>query len=192
MSFRGPLVHYNWELNASSRVALVAGGGGITPCFQLISGILKHPEGKTHITLVFGNQTNEDMLLRNELDRSRSAIPGRFGWFIRSRKVEREKDIGRTHHEGATEERPAKRGHREACKCACLRSPGSGRVSGWEKGFPGFPGFGSTDGILGDGTTTAWYIYVDVTETSVQTRLVGQPCLRRGLQRITSSTISVG
>ena len=78
LSFRGPLVHYNWTPNAFSRIALIAGGAGITPCYQLIQGILNNPEDETRITLVFGNQTDEDVLLKKEFDHLEARHPGRF------------------------------------------------------------------------------------------------------------------
>ncbi|KAL8822846.1 MAG: hypothetical protein Q9191_006428, partial [Dirinaria sp. TL-2023a] len=78
LSFRGPMTHYNWSPNAFSQIALIAGGAGITPCFQLINGILKNPEDKTRMTLVFANQTPEDVLLKPELDELERTYPGRL------------------------------------------------------------------------------------------------------------------
>jgi cytochrome-b5 reductase len=53
------------------RIGMVAGGTGITPMLQVIRQILKDPEDKTEIWLLFANQTEDDILLRNELE----AIP---------------------------------------------------------------------------------------------------------------------
>jgi cytochrome-b5 reductase len=46
------------------------GGTGITPMLQIIRRVFQQSEGrdKTKITLVFANQTEEDILLRDELD----------------------------------------------------------------------------------------------------------------------------
>jgi NAD(P)H-flavin reductase len=38
-------------------VGLIAGGTGITPCYQLIKAIFKNPNDKTKVTLVYGNVT---------------------------------------------------------------------------------------------------------------------------------------
>lgn len=50
------------------KVGLIAGGTGITPMLQLIRQILKDPEDKTEVSLLFANQTEDDILLRPELE----------------------------------------------------------------------------------------------------------------------------
>lgn len=56
------------QLNAT-KVNLIAGGTGITPMLQLIRDVLSRPE-EEHIkpALLFANQSENDILLRNELD----------------------------------------------------------------------------------------------------------------------------
>lgn len=66
---------YKWTPNRHDSVTLIAGGAGITPCYQLIQGILSNPADKTKIRLVFGVNTKEDVLLRNELE----SLESRFG-----------------------------------------------------------------------------------------------------------------
>lgn len=51
---------------------------GIAPVYQLINGILQNPEDKTKITLVFGAKTEEDFVLRDELDDFKARFPNRF------------------------------------------------------------------------------------------------------------------
>ena len=53
------------------KIGMVAGGTGITPMLQVIRAILKDPSDTTELWLMFGNQTEEDILLRKELE----AIP---------------------------------------------------------------------------------------------------------------------
>ena len=53
------------------RIGMVAGGTGITPMLQVIHAILKDPRDNTELWLLFGNQTEEDILMRKELE----AIP---------------------------------------------------------------------------------------------------------------------
>jgi NAD(P)H-flavin reductase len=48
--------------------AMIAGGTGITPILQIVRAVLKNPEDKTTMHLVYANQTAEDILLRKELD----------------------------------------------------------------------------------------------------------------------------
>jgi cytochrome-b5 reductase len=45
----------------------VAGGTGITPMYQLVKQILRDPEDKTSISIVFGSRTEKDILLKSEL-----------------------------------------------------------------------------------------------------------------------------
>ncbi|KAF3345621.1 Nitrate reductase [NADPH] [Verticillium dahliae VDG2] len=67
-----------WKPNAIPHVTLIAGGAGITPIYQLTQGILRNPEDKTNITLVFGINTDADALLKPEFDAFEKDFPGRF------------------------------------------------------------------------------------------------------------------
>uniref|UniRef100_A0A3P9IT69 NADH-cytochrome b5 reductase n=1 Tax=Oryzias latipes TaxID=8090 RepID=A0A3P9IT69_ORYLA len=49
-------------------VGMIAGGTGITPMLQLIRKITSDPKDTTKCSLIFGNQTEKDILLREELD----------------------------------------------------------------------------------------------------------------------------
>jgi len=50
------------------RVTLVLGGSGITPGYQLVSRILLTEEDRTEIRVIDANKTEDDILLRAELD----------------------------------------------------------------------------------------------------------------------------
>ncbi|KAK0621689.1 hypothetical protein B0T17DRAFT_494607 [Bombardia bombarda] len=69
---------YNWTPNKHSHVALIAGGAGITPMYQLTRGILKNPDDKTRITLVWGVNTDDDIFLRDQFAAMERQFPGRF------------------------------------------------------------------------------------------------------------------
>jgi len=51
------------------KVGMLAGGTGITPMYQLIQAVLRDPKDTTQLSLIFGNITEEDILLREELDK---------------------------------------------------------------------------------------------------------------------------
>ncbi|XP_037935661.1 NADH-cytochrome b5 reductase 3-like [Teleopsis dalmanni] len=85
ISFRGPSGRLQYLGNGSfsikklrkdppkvvtaTRVNMIAGGSGITPMLQLVRDILKNSEkDKTELALLFANQSEEDILLRKELD----------------------------------------------------------------------------------------------------------------------------
>ncbi|VDK84973.1 unnamed protein product [Cylicostephanus goldi] len=57
---------------------MIAGGTGITPMLQIITAILKNVDDKTRISLLFGNQSEEDILCRKELDDLASMHSDRF------------------------------------------------------------------------------------------------------------------
>lgn len=50
------------------KVVMLAGGTGITPMLQLIRAIIKDPTDETQTSLLYANQTEKDILLRDELD----------------------------------------------------------------------------------------------------------------------------
>merc|ERR1711971_421799 len=55
-----------------------AGGSGITPMVQIIKESLKNPDDKTQVSLVFGNSTPADILMRDELDKMAAASRGQL------------------------------------------------------------------------------------------------------------------
>jgi len=52
----------------AKKVNMIAGGSGITPMLQLITEILKRSGDNTQLALLYANQSEEDILLRDELD----------------------------------------------------------------------------------------------------------------------------
>ncbi|KAH9894532.1 ferredoxin reductase-like protein [Xylariomycetidae sp. FL2044] len=81
LDFKGPIPKYPWAPNKHSHIALVAGGTGITPMYQLCRAIFSNPEDKTKVTLIFGNVTEEDILLKHELEDLENTYPQRFRAF---------------------------------------------------------------------------------------------------------------
>lgn len=105
LEFKGPIVKYKWTPNKHEQIALVAGGTGITPMYQvsksprrpgqrpsartpltnrcqLIKAVLQNPDqDKTKITLVYGNIAENDILLHKELRHLENSFPQRFRTF---------------------------------------------------------------------------------------------------------------
>jgi len=72
-----------------SNVGMIAGGTGITPMLQVISAIIKDPKDTTKVSLLYANQTEEDILVRKELEDIAAAHPDRFKiWYTLDRPAE--------------------------------------------------------------------------------------------------------
>merc|ERR1712002_53944 len=56
-------------------VGMIAGGTGITPMLQLIRRITEDPNDNTMCSLIFANQTEKDILLREELEQVKKSHP---------------------------------------------------------------------------------------------------------------------
>ncbi|KAK0400644.1 hypothetical protein QR680_015365 [Steinernema hermaphroditum] len=68
------------------RLGLIAGGSGITPMLQVINAVLKDPTDKTHLSLLFANQSEDDILCRAELEELRQKHSDRFNlWYTVSK-----------------------------------------------------------------------------------------------------------
>jgi len=78
LDFKGPIPKYAWEANKHNHIALIAGGTGITPMHQLARAIFSNPNDKTKVTLVFGNVSEEDILLKREFEELENTYPQRF------------------------------------------------------------------------------------------------------------------
>ncbi|KAL8979590.1 MAG: hypothetical protein Q9177_006102 [Variospora cf. flavescens] len=81
LDFKGPIPKYPWEANKHDHICLIAGGTGITPMYQLCRAIFSNPSDKTKVTLVFGNVTEEDILLKREFEDLENTYPQRFRAF---------------------------------------------------------------------------------------------------------------
>ncbi|CAK9171587.1 unnamed protein product [Ilex paraguariensis] len=78
LEVKGPLGHIEYagkgkftvhgKPKFAKKLAMVAGGTGITPIYQVIQAVLKDPEDDTEMFLVYANRTEDDILLRDELD----------------------------------------------------------------------------------------------------------------------------
>ncbi|XP_041782042.1 NADH-cytochrome b5 reductase 3 isoform X3 [Anopheles merus] len=75
------------QIYEATQVGLIAGGTGITPMLQLIREVLKHSDkDKTKLSLIFANQTEDDILLKPELDDLAARYPDQFKlWYTLDR-----------------------------------------------------------------------------------------------------------
>lgn len=65
----------------AKHLGMVAGGTGITPMLQVLRAIFKDNADTTQVSLVFANVTEEDILLRKELDELAKQHPRNFKLF---------------------------------------------------------------------------------------------------------------
>ncbi|EMR10585.1 hypothetical protein PNEG_01290 [Pneumocystis murina B123] len=68
ISVKGPRGKMRYYSGLVKEFGMIAGGTGITPMLQIIRAILKNPEDKTKISLIFANVTEADILLKDEFD----------------------------------------------------------------------------------------------------------------------------
>ena len=68
-------------VTGKTKIGCISGGTGITPCYQVIQAALKNNDG-THCSLVFGNRTVNDILLKDELVQLKLNNKERFELFL--------------------------------------------------------------------------------------------------------------
>jgi len=72
------LISCTLSVNEFSHVGLIGGGSGITPLYQVLASALRDPNNTTKFTLLFGNTSEKDILLKEELDRLKKKYPNNF------------------------------------------------------------------------------------------------------------------
>jgi len=75
LSIKGPIVKFPYKENEFEHVALIGGGSGITPLYQLLNHALADPTNRTRFTLLYANVSETDILLREELSALERAHP---------------------------------------------------------------------------------------------------------------------
>ncbi|RCI04525.1 NADH-cytochrome b5 reductase [Rhizopus stolonifer] len=68
VGMRGPKGNFSYKRNMVKAIGMIAGGTGITPMLQIIQRVCNDPADKTKIVLIFANVTEDDILLKEELD----------------------------------------------------------------------------------------------------------------------------
>lgn len=74
-----------------SQIAMIAGGTGITPMYQFIQHILitRHGRDNTKLSLLYGNQKQSDILMRETLEELALQHPGQFSLHMTVDRVEK-------------------------------------------------------------------------------------------------------
>lgn len=75
LEFKGPSGAFHFEENNCTELGLVAGGSGITPVLQVLNEIVSSPEELTKVSLIYANETEDDILLKKELDGMNKKYP---------------------------------------------------------------------------------------------------------------------
>jgi cytochrome-b5 reductase len=68
LEVKGPIAKLPYTKNMKKHLAMLAGGTGITPMLQVIEEVLSEKEDQTHVSLVFANNAEEDIILKDRLD----------------------------------------------------------------------------------------------------------------------------
>jgi cytochrome-b5 reductase len=83
VQFRGPKGAMKYTKCLCKKIGMIAGGTGITPMYQVIRAICEDPTDLTEVSLIYANRTEEDILLREELERLARAYPGNVKiWYM--------------------------------------------------------------------------------------------------------------
>lgn len=78
IEIRGPKGAMHYTTSYAKRIGMIAGGTGITPMYQLIRAICDDESDSTRIDLLYANNTEEDILLRAELNGFAERFPDKF------------------------------------------------------------------------------------------------------------------
>ncbi|CAN0907982.1 Nitrate reductase [NADH] [Linum grandiflorum] len=69
------------------KLAMIAGGTGITPVYQVVQAVLRDPKDQTEMYIVYANRTEDDILLRDELDEWSRTDHRLKVWYVVSESV---------------------------------------------------------------------------------------------------------
>lgn len=78
IEIRGPKGAMKYSTSYAKHIGMIAGGTGITPMYQLIRAICDDEADTTKISLLYANNTEGDILLRQELNAFAKKYPEKF------------------------------------------------------------------------------------------------------------------
>lgn len=93
LDIQGPFGHMEYlgkmewkKYGKRTKLGMIAGGTGVTPFLQIIQSVLNDPNDTTEMSLLFANQTEEDILVRDMLETWAKEHPARFKvWYTLDR-----------------------------------------------------------------------------------------------------------
>lgn len=75
LALKGPIVKFAYKPNMYKKAAFIVGGSGLAPALQVIKEIVREPTDETEVSLIFANNTEADIILRDELDAMQYMYP---------------------------------------------------------------------------------------------------------------------
>ncbi|KAK9234436.1 hypothetical protein V1525DRAFT_58979 [Lipomyces kononenkoae] len=75
---RGPKGAMKYRRGTCKEIGMIGGGTGITPLYQLIRAICEDPKDNTKISVIYGNRSESDIMLRGKLDHYARVAPHKF------------------------------------------------------------------------------------------------------------------
>lgn len=78
IDIRGPKGSMKYTTSYAKHIGMVAGGTGITPMYQMIRVICADDSDTTKMSLIYANNTEDDILLKDELDGFALQCPDKF------------------------------------------------------------------------------------------------------------------
>lgn len=95
LTVKGPLGHFEYKEKGNfivkgkdrhaSKIGMLCGGTGITPAYQVIRAVYKDLDDTTETYLLYANRTEQDILLREELEKMASERPNIHIWYTLDR-----------------------------------------------------------------------------------------------------------
>lgn len=75
LAMKGPLIKFVYTPNQYARMGFICGGSGLTPALQVIKEICRNPDDSTQVVLIYCNKSEQDIILRDELDAMQYMYP---------------------------------------------------------------------------------------------------------------------
>lgn len=100
---KGPKGHMEWkgegyytskplgkplESRVCQQIVMIAGGTGITPMLQILHTIFANPNTNVSVKLIYANQSENDILVRDELEALAEQFPSQFSlWYTVDKSI---------------------------------------------------------------------------------------------------------